>query len=598
MSLKHIEINIWKACNNKCRFCMSSNSELWDIKFVEFEKLKNKLINYYNNWYNSIWFLWWDISIYPHIEELIHFCKEIGFIEIHVITNWMLFSNYDFAKRIVTAWLTRINISIHSHLSEIEDYLTQVPWWFHRKVLAINNFNKLYKEWLLISKVSANIVLNQRNYKTILETILFFNKKLLIGDIRINFIWLDDMIKENWNDLKLSYTEFLPYLKKLIYVSLKENIRITFDTIPACIFYKVDSKNYYNVIKRFLWENLDHITEIDWSNNNTNFNWQEKKKNLLKTQFNQCNQCLYNSSCQWVRKEYWELYWWDEFYPILNDNKFTIVIDSDKSWVINKDLVIKKVIYWDILKAYKNDKYIILYVYSNEDDSKIKHFSKFLIKIIFDIHNNFNIIWILFWKDIDLAWVIKNKCLYDFSYNVNNISWIVDYTFSDNKWINKLSVYGKFSTIVEDDILDYDYLSNLGPNGNLLTLTVLKGDVYKYDKNINYAFAYQPCVWFDQYTFIVDKNSCINWINYRFIQKDVNISISINKITYFFINIDWNDLFLMPNEVESIIIKSDISINIINEYNRELALDLELKILDFRIFLKWTILAKYYDNFH
>lgn len=316
-NLKHIEINIWKACNNKCRFCMSSKSELWDVKFINFEILQKKLINYYESWYRSVGFLWWDVSIYPKLEELIKFCKEIGFIDIQAITNSMIFSNYDFAEKIVIAWLTRINISIHSHILNIEDYLTWIPWWLQRKLKAIDNFNLLIDKWDLKSPLSINIVLNKINYKEIVKTVLYFYRIKNINDIRINFIWLDDMIKENWEELKISYTEFLPYLKKLIYVSIKENIRITFDTIPPCIFYKVDNKNYKEIIKKFLWEDLDHITEIDWTNNNTNFNWQEKKKNLLKTQFDQCNWCSYKNSCQWVRKEYNELYWAEEFEAII-----------------------------------------------------------------------------------------------------------------------------------------------------------------------------------------------------------------------------------------------------------------------------------------
>ena len=43
---KHIEINIGKACNNKCRFCMSAKPELWDIKFVKLDILEEKLASY------------------------------------------------------------------------------------------------------------------------------------------------------------------------------------------------------------------------------------------------------------------------------------------------------------------------------------------------------------------------------------------------------------------------------------------------------------------------------------------------------------------------------------------------------------------------
>ena len=316
-TLKHIEINIWKACNNKCKFCMSSKSELWDIKFVSLDILKDKIRGYSDSWYKSIWFLWWDISIHPKIKEIIFFCKEQWFININVISNWMKFDDIDFCKDIIDRWLTRVNLSIHSHIDEIEDYLIQVKWWLQRKLKAIDNFKHFYDNWLLRDDISINIVLNSKNLRNIVETCLFFYLKKKVNDIRINYIWLNDDTNENWDDLRISYTEFLPYLKKLIYISIKYNIRITFDTVPACILYKIDNTNYKSLIKKFLWEDYDHITEIDHINNNDKFNWKERKRDLLKVHFDWCNKCIYYNSCQWVRKNYGAIYWWDEFIPII-----------------------------------------------------------------------------------------------------------------------------------------------------------------------------------------------------------------------------------------------------------------------------------------
>jgi len=315
--IKHIEINIWKACNNKCRFCMSSKSELWDIKFVSLNILKEKIKDYFARWYNSIWFLWWDVSIHPNLVEIIDFCKKIWFININIISNWMVFDDYALSKILVEKWLTRINISIHSHLSKIEDYLIQVKWWLNRKLKALDNFWKLYNNWLLRDKLSINIVINKVNYKTIVESVLYFRFKKWINDIRLNFIWLEEWVRENWKDLTLSYDDFYPYLKKLIYLSFKYNIRITFDTIPACIFYKVDKKNYKKIIKNFLWEDLDHIIEVDHINWNDVFDWQKRKLNNLKIKFEECKKCIYYNSCQWVRNEYPNIYWNNEFIPIL-----------------------------------------------------------------------------------------------------------------------------------------------------------------------------------------------------------------------------------------------------------------------------------------
>jgi len=244
----------------------------------------------------------------------------------------MVFDDYYLSKTLVEKGLTRVNFSIHSHLSKIEDYLIQVKWWLKRKLKAIDNFNKLYNNWLLRDALSINIVVNKQNYKTIVETVLFFYIKKNIKDIRINFIWLNRDVKESWDDLKFSYTEFLPYLKKLIYLSLKYNFRLTFDTIPACIFYKIDNKNYKNLIKKFLWEELDHITEIDHINNKDNFNWQARKKDLLKTQFTNCKYCIYREKCQWVRKAYPKLYKAEEFIPIFSNNK---IIPLEENNVLN-----------------------------------------------------------------------------------------------------------------------------------------------------------------------------------------------------------------------------------------------------------------------
>ena len=375
MNLKHIELNIWKACNNKCRFCMSSKSSLWDIKFVSLDILKKKIKLYADKWYNSIWFLWWDISIHPNILEIVKFCKQNNFENINVITNWMVFDNEEFANSLIESWVTRINISIHSHINKIEDYLTRVKWWLQRKLKAIDNFNKLYNSWKLRDALSINIVVNKKNYKNIVETCLYFWKEKNINDIRINFIRLNKDVKENWDDLKLSYTEFLPYLKKLVYISIKYKIRITFDTIPACIFYKIDKKNYKVIIKKFLWEDLDHIVEIDHINKNDNFDWKKRKKDIFKTQFKNCEFCIYRESCQWVRKEYWMIYWWEEFKPIKLDKNIKLyktnkLLNND----VHKDLLNKKVKYfynqlnrWNlsiwkkIEELYKN----------NNDDNKI-----------------------------------------------------------------------------------------------------------------------------------------------------------------------------------------------------------------------------------
>ena len=208
--MKHIEINIWKACNNKCRFCMSAM--VWeDEKQLTAKKMIfNEIEKYSKLAYNSIGFLWWDISIHPAIYDVIKFAKDNWYENINIITNWMLFDDYDKALQLVESWTTRVNISIHSHISTIEDYLTQIKWWLIRKLKAIDNFNILINKGILKSNLSINIVLNKLNYKNILETCIYFYKEKNIKDIRINYIW-PRYFFEKWDKDKLflNYYNFL-----------------------------------------------------------------------------------------------------------------------------------------------------------------------------------------------------------------------------------------------------------------------------------------------------------------------------------------------------------------------------------------------------
>lgn len=70
------------------------------------------------------------------------------------------------------------------------------------------------------------------------------------------------------------------------------------------------------MVKKFLWEDMDHIVEIESINANEVFNWKARKKNELKTQFRFCRKCVYTHSCQWVWKTYVECHWKKEFAPI------------------------------------------------------------------------------------------------------------------------------------------------------------------------------------------------------------------------------------------------------------------------------------------
>lgn len=487
--LKHIEINIWKACNNKCRFCMSSKffiENSWDdwedYWLVNFQNIIENIRHYSDLWYKSIWFIWWDISIHPDIYKIIEESRKCWFQNINVVTNWMVFSNYEKAEKLVNSWVTRINISIHSHIDEIEDYLTQIKWWLQKKIQAIDNFVLLHNKWLLKDSLSINIVLNWLNYNNILKTCLYFYKNKWIKDIRINFLWNRFFAsKEDKELLELSYTDFLPYLKQIIIFSLKSDLRITFDSIPACIFTKLWFENSDVIINKFLWEDLDHIEEISNLNKNQTFNWKEQKTNKLKTKFKKCNICSYFNSCQWIRNEYVEKYWNTEFNEILDINK----LKSSENYNLFEELIGK---YNNLIKEYENNPKQIF----NSIPIKLNHYS------------------ILF-------------------------SYILNYSKS-NKDINVLEVWSYLSFFV--DLLNSIWINTYWVEKNNFSGNILKSKTFFSDiLNFNTDKKFDIII-------------AVNFFHQKLIDENKNLDFFIKNVIdkiLFFLKKDWRFLFNFDN---------------------------------------------------
>ena len=73
--------------------------------------------------YNSVGFLGGEITIYPDVLELIEYTKDLGYQNIHIISNARRFSDEKFLKQLIDNGITRVSVSIHSHLEEIENVL-------------------------------------------------------------------------------------------------------------------------------------------------------------------------------------------------------------------------------------------------------------------------------------------------------------------------------------------------------------------------------------------------------------------------------------------------------------------------------------------
>lgn len=305
--MKHIEINLGKVCNNRCRFCMSGNLAY----FVDYDKAKREVIESANENYNSLGFLGGEVTLYPRLVDLIKLAKELGFEKIHIISNGRKYADENFLKKLIEAGANRFSVSIHSHLSRVEDYLTQIEGGFREKIKGLNNLINLHKKYNLINNISINLVINSKNYKDILYTLMYFNK-LGINDFRLNYMWPEGNANIFYKDLLITYSEFFIYIERIIFLSNKLNFHIVFEGIPLCIF--PNQKG----IKSYMGELLDINTDVVTfeESGKLSFNWQKRKKNELKIKQHSCQSCKYDKICEGVWLRYIEICGWNEFKPV------------------------------------------------------------------------------------------------------------------------------------------------------------------------------------------------------------------------------------------------------------------------------------------
>lgn len=302
--MKHIEINIWKACNNNCLFCMSwitKNKVLW---FEKIETLKNEIIKLNKKWYSSIWLLWWEPTIHPNFLEIINFAKEKWFKDIEVVSNWTKFDDKNYLTEAIKLWLTRISVSIHSINSKEEELLTWgILGILEKKINTIKNIIKATKNWKLKKELSVNIIISKINYKWIKKLILFLYK-LWTRSFRLNFIQLEWNSTKNYEILALEYGEFTKYLYDIVSLHNKfENIKINFESIPWCYSWL----NYEKFLKYSEQETdrkKDKISRNDIDLVSREIINQLNRRKELKWYINKCKNCFLKWDCEWIWNRY------------------------------------------------------------------------------------------------------------------------------------------------------------------------------------------------------------------------------------------------------------------------------------------------------
>ncbi|MEL6347958.1 MAG: radical SAM protein, partial [Myxococcota bacterium] len=326
-SRRNVEINIGKACNNRCVFCLDGMPKKEDRSYMPFDDMKAEIERWYASGHRSMGFLGGEPTTYPKIVQSVAYAREIGFTRIAIATNATKLRLTHFTDRLLDAGLTRITISMHGHTASLEDRLTRVPGNFEKKCTAIRYLNQKRADGHLPDGLSVNIVLNGWNYRYLPKMLRFFYETMGLDDVRVNFVRPEGYAVGS-KSLTPKYTKVVPILMKAIVLNeyhFKKTF--TFGGFPLCVL-PTELTRSETLLKKYMGEYRDLSTDCSIRHDGVSegvavqeggrarFNWQDRKRHDLKGHPDACTGCARFSLCEGVWQGYLDIWGQDEFKTI------------------------------------------------------------------------------------------------------------------------------------------------------------------------------------------------------------------------------------------------------------------------------------------
>lgn len=320
---RRVEIKLGDLCNNRCPFCVSGDLRDARAPWTPLARVKEELAAFRESGCDAVGFLGGEPTVYPWIEEAAAHARALGYRRVALCTNGTRLADAEFCARLVAAGVTRVTVSLHSHLAEVEDgVMTRVPGNHARKVAGVRHMLAWRSRGAMADGVSLNPVLSRRNFRA-LGDYLLFARGLGVSDVRFNFIWPDDLLR-GWREWVPSFREAAPEIVKAIVLNERRiGLRLSFGGLPRCAlrWAGVSPRLAESLSARYLDEaSLDPDNDVSipsaGGGRGERFVWRERKKSELKTRGPRCGDCARADACEGVWNTYAEIYGLDELVPV------------------------------------------------------------------------------------------------------------------------------------------------------------------------------------------------------------------------------------------------------------------------------------------
>ena len=291
-------------CNNNCLFCYAGDKK-GSFPSMATQQVKEELKKAKERGVTFIDFNGGEPTIRLDIIELVRFAKKLGFREIAVTSNGRMFYYREFCEKIIEAGLNHAVISIHGHVPELHDFLTQVKGSFLQAITGIRNLKEIKPDIY----VCINTVITRYNYR-FLPNILKKVHSLGVDGIEFIFPHPRGNAWKNFDEIVPTYTEVRPIIPKTIELGKKLGIKhLVFRYFPMCMMF-----GYFDYLSELVALNV--LREQHVGPEFVDLEVEKGRKLYGRVKGPQCKLCKYNSICEGIWKEYAERRGFEELVPV------------------------------------------------------------------------------------------------------------------------------------------------------------------------------------------------------------------------------------------------------------------------------------------
>ena len=316
LSVKRVELNIGFACNNNCQFCVSGQNH--NISLDSPETIISEIKKYKNQNVDLLNILGGEPTLLKKLPEIVKASKEVGFKNIHTITNGRNLKDYDYTFNLLKNGLSRISITIHGHNSESHDDVVERKGAFDETIQGIKNVVLAKRKLDKNIKLTTGTCITKKNYKNLLEMAKMLYE---LGTDELLLINLNPMGNCDiyYDEIVPDYEDIKPHLKETAEFCSGVGLHIAFSDFAHCIIHEFANK---------LDEDFQQEDEVnsktapnqDFNGGGRNtFDWMEVR-NSMKIKVEACKTCIYNSRCEGIWKNYIMKYGKKDFKPVIKIN--------------------------------------------------------------------------------------------------------------------------------------------------------------------------------------------------------------------------------------------------------------------------------------